>query len=123
MKKQRVLYFVNGYAPTKEEFDAAMALPFQVCFRNAQMVSADHTVEPADAVGGAIPRAYKDMPTIDELLEKLNGEQTKVKRRAKSVSGDKVAPVITVEPTVVVSEATPIVEEGDLAAAAGWAKN
>ena len=123
MKKPKVLWFVNGYAPTKDEHDAAMRLPFQVCFRNANAVGTDHTPEQADAVGGAVPKAYSKFASIDELVKQINGEVTKTARKAKTVAGEKVAPVIVDAPTTTVSEVEKVEVETDLAAAAGWSKN
>lgn len=60
-KRKRILFFIAGEAPTKEESAAAEALGTKA-FRNARYVSNETSLEPCDAVAGAVPPAYAKFP-------------------------------------------------------------
>lgn len=58
-KRKRVLYFVKGRQPTKEQMDRALGMSEDVVFRNATMVGPEDKVERCDAVMGFVPPQYK----------------------------------------------------------------
>lgn len=56
----KILYFVNGHAPTIEEYEEAMTLGANVVFRNARKIVPGAPLENCDAVAGAIPDDYAE---------------------------------------------------------------
>jgi hypothetical protein len=68
MKRKRILFFIAGEAPTKEESAAAEALGTKM-FRNARHVNSEHSPEPCDAVAGLVPPAYAKFPLAAALEE------------------------------------------------------
>ena len=64
MKRKRILFFIAGEAPTKEESAAAEALGTKM-FRNASYVNSEHSPEPCDAVAGLVPSAYAHFPVAE----------------------------------------------------------
>lgn len=62
----KVLFFINGMAPTDEQVTQANEYGPGVVFRNAAMVG-DEPIEDADAVAGDVPQRYKDaLPGVDD---------------------------------------------------------
>lgn len=59
-----ILYFIADNAPTKEEAAAAAQLGTRR-FRCVRFIGPDHTVEPCDAVAGAVPPQYAHLPRAD----------------------------------------------------------
>ena len=68
MKRRRILFFIAGEAPTKEESAAAEALGTKM-FRNARYVNSEHSPEPCDAVAGLVPPAYAKLPLAAAVEE------------------------------------------------------
>jgi len=73
MKQARILYFVNGPAPTPEDFAAADAIAGNVVFRNAQAVTDDpQSLEMCDGVAGRVPALYAAaFPDADTAVDKV----------------------------------------------------
>lgn len=69
MKPAKILYFVDGVAPTPEDYQAAAALSAQVSFRNARAVPAEGSLEKCDGVAGCVPASYANLPTAEEAIE------------------------------------------------------
>lgn len=67
-KRKRILFFIAGEAPTKEESAAAEALGTKM-FRNARYVNSEHSPEPCDAVAGLVPPAYAKFPLAAAVEE------------------------------------------------------
>jgi len=88
MKPAKILFFVQGVAPTAEDFEAASKLTAQVVFRNAQAVPAEGALEECDGVAGAVPAPYAELPTAEEAIAKKAEE---IAALAKKV-GDEPAP-------------------------------
>ena len=90
MKPAKVLYFVDGNAPTPEDFAAAAELNAQVMFRNARAVPSEpHSLEICDGVAGKVPKLYADAyPEAGEAIKKKAAE---LKALASKV-GDAPAP-------------------------------
>lgn len=58
MKTAKILYFIDGPAPTSEQIMEAASVPAKVVFRNARAVSPDSSLELCDGVMGAVPKTY-----------------------------------------------------------------
>lgn len=56
--KKKVLYFIKGPVPTKEEAAAKEKIEGAV-FRNALAVAVGDSLESCTGIAGAIPEAYK----------------------------------------------------------------
>lgn len=72
MKPAKILYFVNGPAPSPEDFQAAGALNATVVFRNACAVSGGETcLEICDGVAGQVPLVYAEKyPKAEDAISK-----------------------------------------------------
>lgn len=90
MKPAKILYFVNGPAPSPEDFKAANALAATVVFRNATAVPAEaHSLELCDGVAGAVPSIYANAyPDADEAIATKKEELEKL----TSLVGDEAPP-------------------------------
>lgn len=71
MEDKVILYFIDGPNASDEDVKAARALGAKL--RNAQLV--DRLDEKADAVAGAVPEAYKDVPRADAKDDGKKGEE------------------------------------------------
>ena len=94
MKPAKILFFVDGVAPTPEDYEAASKLTAQVVFRNATVVPPEGALEECDGVAGAVPEAYAKLPTAEEAV-KAHAE--KLAKLAKKV-GDSPAPKAPAKP-------------------------
>ncbi len=96
MKPAKILYFVDGNAPTPEDFAAAAELNAQVMFRNARAVPSEpHSLEICDGVAGKVPKLYADAyPEAGEAIKKKAAE---LKVLASKV-GDAPAPKAASKP-------------------------
>lgn len=76
MKPAKILFFVDGNAPTPEDYAAAAELNAQVMFRNARAVPSEpHSLEICDGVAGKVPKLYADAyPEADEAIKKKAAE-------------------------------------------------
>lgn len=96
MKAPKILYFVDGMAPTSEDMQKAADIKGQVCFRNARAVPSEGSLEKCDGVAGKVPATYRNMPTAEQAIrshvEKLKAIASKV--------GDSPAPVPPPAPQV-----------------------
>lgn len=88
MKPAKILFFVDGVAPTPEDYEAASKLTAQVVFRNARAVPSEGTLEECDGVAGCIPGPYGELPTAEEAIKT---HAAKLAALAKKV-GDAPAP-------------------------------
>lgn len=87
MKKlAKVLYFVNGPAPTAEDFETAYNLRANVVFRNATAVSDSESLEICHGVTGSVPKIYNHLPNAEEAIEAFE------KGIAAKVKGDDAPP-------------------------------
>lgn len=84
MKKAKIIYFVKGFAPKADDFEKASKMNAEVIFRNA-LISTD-SVEDCDGVAGEVPQAYKDKPSAEDAIKKVQ------KALEKEKSKDEVAP-------------------------------
>ena len=94
MKPAKILFFVDGVAPTPEDYEAASKLTAQVVFRNASAVPSEGTLEECDGVAGCIPGPYGELPTAEEAIE---AHAAKLAALAKKV-GDAPAPKAPAKP-------------------------
>jgi len=69
MKLPRILYFINGIAPSEKDLAEAEKIQGVVSFRNAKHVSEDSGVETCDGVAGAAPASYSSFPTAQEAVQ------------------------------------------------------
>ena len=88
MKPAKILFFVDGVAPTPEDYEAASKLTAQVVFRNARAVPSEGTLEECDGVAGCVPGPYAELPTAEEAIK---AHAAKLAELAKKV-GDAPAP-------------------------------
>lgn len=89
MKPLKILFFVNGFCPSPEQFEAAQKLAAQVCFRNALAVSADDALELCDGVTGEVPEVYAvKYPTAEKAIE----ARAKTAKALSEKVGDEAAP-------------------------------
>jgi hypothetical protein len=99
MKHQaRILFFIDGVSPSKEDLIQSRALDAQICFRNARMVPTDGALETCDGVAGAVPARYKKQYPPAELAIEM-----KAAAYEKSLEslGDTPAPVVASAPAAV----------------------
>lgn len=94
MKPAKILFFVDGVAPTPEDYEAASKLTAQVVFRNARAVPSEGTLEECDGVAGCIPGPYGELPTAEEAID---AHAAKLAALAKKV-GDAPAPKAPAKP-------------------------
>lgn len=96
MKPAKILYFVDGPAPTPEDFQAAAELNATVVFRNARAVPSEaHSLEICDGVAGKVPPIYAEKyPDADEAISKKAAEL----KALTSKVGDAPAPKASGKP-------------------------
>ena len=94
MKPAKILFFVDGVAPTPEDYEAASKLTAQVVFRNARAVPSEGALEECDGVAGCIPGPYGELPTAEEAIE---AHAAKLAALAEKV-GDAPAPKAPAKP-------------------------
>jgi len=95
MKPAKILFFVDGVAPSNEDFEAASKLTAQVVFRNARAVPPEGALEECDGVAGKIPPTYAEAyPEADEAIK---AHAAKLAALAKKV-GDSPAPKAPAKP-------------------------
>lgn len=90
MKQARILFFVNGPAPTPKDFAEASAIAGNVVFRNAQAVTDDpQSLEICDGVAGCVPMLYAEkFPDAETAVAKVAEELAKL----SVLVGDEPAP-------------------------------
>lgn len=87
----KILFFIEGSTPTKEDLEAADACGPGVAFRNASLIDPAGAIEDCDGVAGpAIPENYA------EALPDASDSEAIKKRMAKRNPG--LAPGLGVEP-------------------------
>ena len=94
MKPAKILFFVDGVAPTPEDYEAASKLTAQVVFRNARAVPSEGALEECDGVAGCVPGPYAELPTAEEAIE---AHAAKLAALANKV-GDAPAPKAPAKP-------------------------
>lgn len=94
MKAPKILFFVDGMAPSAEDLAAASEINGQVVFRNARAVPSEGALETCDGVAGKVPPQYSKLPTAEQATAK---RAAKVKALASKV-GDSPAPAAPVAP-------------------------
>lgn len=57
---KRILFFVDGFAPTGEDMKQAAKLNAQVLFRNVQLFNESEPLEDCDGVAGLVPTLYAE---------------------------------------------------------------
>lgn len=55
---KKILFFVNGFAPTGEDMKEAAKIDGQVLFRNVELFDETAPIESCDGVAGAAPSIY-----------------------------------------------------------------
>lgn len=90
MKPAKILFFVDGPAPSPEDYAEAAALNATVNFRNARAVPSEpHALEICDGVAGKVPAIYAErFPAADEAISKKADEL----KALTSKVGDSPAP-------------------------------
>lgn len=69
-KAPRILFFIEGDAPTKREYALAARMGPNTVFRNAGYVPVEGSLEVCDGVTGAVPTRYAEAyPSGDAAIE------------------------------------------------------
>jgi len=104
MKALKILFFVNGAAPSAAQYEEANLLNGNVCFRNASVITAEASLEDCDGVAGDVPPVYKaKFPSAEDALEarseKLKALSKKVGDEPAPTKGKTAAPATPAAPT------------------------
>lgn len=87
MSKVKIIYFIDGFAPTADEELHAQSFGVKTVFRNVQYVG-DVPDEECDGVAGLVPPAYKDYPKAEDLVDEIAAKADAAKKRlAERVAG------------------------------------
>jgi len=90
MKLCKILFFVDGFAPTSQDMLEASEMKANVMFRNAQVVPAEGSLEQCDGVAGCVPPSYAaKFPKADEAIEKMQKEIKKAAEKMGDVKPPK----------------------------------
>lgn len=73
-KYPRILYFISGTVPTKEQVREAQKFGPNTSFRNATLVSAEGALEAADGVAGDVPTRYADYTSAEDAIAAYEAE-------------------------------------------------
>ena len=119
MKPAKILFFVDGVAPTPEDYEAASKLTAQVVFRNARAVPAEGALEECDGVAGHVPAPYAELPAAEEAIK---AHAAKLAALAKKV-GDSPAPKAPAKPANAPAAAGKAQAPAKGAAAPAWTPN
>ena len=122
MKPAKILFFVDGVAPTPEDYEAASKLTAQVVFRNARAVPSEGALEECDGVAGCVPGPYAELPTAEEAI---TAHAAKLAALAKKV-GDSPAPKAPAKPAnapAAAAKGQAPAQAGKPAAAPAWTPN
>lgn len=119
MKPAKILFFVDGVAPSNEDFEAASKLTAQVVFRNARAVPPEGALEECDGVAGKIPPTYAEAyPEADEAIK---AHAAKLAKLANKV-GDSPAPKAQAKPATAAKAQAPA-QPAKPASAPAWTPN
>jgi len=115
MKRAKILFFVDGPAPSAEDFAQAAEMAANVVFRNARAVPSEpHALEICDGVAGKVPAIYADkFPAAEKAIKTKVAELKAISAKA----GDVPAPGSNAEKVLKQAEK----EEADKLAAAAEA--
>lgn len=93
MKPAKILFFVDGHAPTAENFAEAAEMKATVVFRNARAVPSEpHSLEICDGVAGKVPGIYAEKyPKAEEAI----AAKAKELQALTAKVGDTAAPKAT----------------------------
>lgn len=96
MKPAKILFFVDGPAPTPEDYAEASELNGTVVFRNARAVPSEaHSLEICDGVAGKVPPIYAEK--YPEAAEAIKKKAAELKELTSKV-GDSPAPKAPAKP-------------------------
>lgn len=124
MKPVRILFFINGCAPTDEERLQAEKLQANVVFRNARAVPAEaHSLEVCDGVAGKVPTLYAEaFPPAEEAISTRAEELAALTKKV----GDSPAPKAQAKPASkpqAQAQAEPQAQAQKPASAPAWTPN
>jgi hypothetical protein len=72
---KKILFFVNGFAPTGEDMKDAAKIEGQVLFRNVQLFDENEPLEKCDGVMGLVPEPYAEKYKVKQpKFEKKESE-------------------------------------------------
>lgn len=73
---KKILYFVDGNAPSPEDIQNAASIEGDVLYRNAQIFSEESLLEECDGVAGNVPEPYlKKFPLVKPKFKKAPVEK------------------------------------------------
>lgn len=87
-KTPKILFFVDGMAPSSEDMAEAAEITGQVCFRNARAIASEGSLEACDGVAGKVPPQYAKLPSAKEAAKAYSQKLKAMKQ------GDTPAPVV-----------------------------
>jgi len=121
MKPAKILFFVDGHAPTSDDFKEAAKLSANVVFRNARAVPSEaHSLETCDGVAGKIPPLYA---AKFETAENAIALKEKALSELSSLVGDEKAPKAQTEKKTAVDNTKAPIKPEDAKKAPEWNPN
>ena len=84
MSKSKILFFIDGSVPSKEDKEKASLINGTVCFRNVRFFDPSCCLETADFLVGLIPEKYK-MSSIPEYRFKSEVENEQKEEKKQEV--------------------------------------
>lgn len=123
---EKVLYFVNGFAPSINQIKEAEESGVRVVFRNGYGLGADHSPEECSAVMGEVPQAYADCPTVGEYLDEKIVEVQAVVKKTRKITGSKKPKKISAAKAAKakpIEAPQPVDFSADIEKASGWEPN
>lgn len=129
-KAPRILFFIEGDAPSKKEYALAARMGPNTVFRNAAYVPSEGSLETCDGVTGAVPTRYAEAyPSGDAAIEAYNAAldadlaEAEDDGNQQALDLQPVTPAAPVQPApaakVTPAPAAPAAKAGD----AGWTPN
>lgn len=123
-KYPRILYFISGTLPTKEQLREAQKFGPNTSFRNGTLVSSEGALEAADGVAGDVPTRYADYTSAEDAIAAYEAELAQPELDFEGEGGDGTkapetpAPAPATAPKAVAPAAT-----AKPAAKAAWTPN
>lgn len=109
-KTPKILFFVDGMAPSSEDMAEAAEITGQVCFRNARAIASEGSLEACDGVAGKVPPQYATLPSAKEAAKAYSQKLKAMKQ------GDTPAPVVAPAETEADRKAKEAAGNGDVGA-------
>lgn len=80
MSEKKIIYFIDGFAPSDDERLEAQSFGIKTVFRNSQYIY--DAREECDAVAGLkIPEPYAGFPRAEDLVDSIAADMAAAKKR------------------------------------------